>query len=793
MWKYVLNKMIKQKEATFFIVMIILSFAVSSAAPYLNGKFIDLLTVSKDIHLIVQFALIIVGVGVVGALISYCSNLTTVKVLTKTTMASIYEGMDNLLETDLVIAEKLDFSYITQRLFQDANVITSFVLSNFLSIFLNGILIVGVLYCFFVIDPLLCLIVVVVLIPYIVLFLALKRPLFDSSEKKKEADSRLFGSIHSIVEQVFSIQLNSRFSGAKKEAQASFTNCFPFILKAGRLSYLFSSIDSIIQTVFQSVLFIFAGIQIAVGNMTVGEFVMINSYFALLLRAVKYYTAIYKQYQDSLASYKRMRAILAYPKILNGEIEIDAINTIEVQNLNYGFSDQKHMVFSNANCVFKKGESYSIIGENGEGKSTLFKILTSLYGYGKYVLFDGLLSAEIDLKSARKRLFSCVPQKLYAPQINVKDFLVKTMNVTVDELNLMLENSEELNGYAQFLKNILGHRCDTLSGGELRKLYVWVASQKKADVLLLDEPTTDLDAQSQAELIDFIKQNRSAQLIIAIKILKPSGSHCTAVTNGLLANPATIQQLASAGLDGIQFSLDGLRDSHERLRNKVGIFPKVIDAMKYVLNETGLRLSIAFTPTSFNVKDFLGVYDLLVDLYEKSNRTTGSDYIDFRLQPLMLLGRAKDNPNIVPTDAQYRWLVQNINEVNLTGKCHPCIDVKWGDPIDHLVRFRDTNYFMDQVSVHANGDIVVSAYLPLVVGNVRKRSLSDYWNAGLKTIWATNVVQYLTARMQSVRDMENITTLISDINMDGCLNLDLMENDFNDLNLIKGVILEEWM
>ena len=68
MWKYVLNKMIKQKEAIFFIVMIILSFAVSSAAPYLNGKFIDLLTVSKDIHLIVQFALIIVGVGVVGAL-----------------------------------------------------------------------------------------------------------------------------------------------------------------------------------------------------------------------------------------------------------------------------------------------------------------------------------------------------------------------------------------------------------------------------------------------------------------------------------------------------------------------------------------------------------------------------------------------------------------------------------------------------------------------------------------------------------------------------------------------------
>ena len=217
MWKYVLNKMIKQKEAAFFIVMIILSFAVSSAAPYLNGKFIDLLTVSKDIHLIVQFALIIVGVGVVGALLSYCSNLTTVKVLTKTTMASIYEGMDNLLETDLVIAEKLDFSYITQRLFQDANVITSFVLSNFLSIFLNGTLIVGVLYCFFVIDPLLCLIVVVILIPYIVLFLALKRPLFDSSEKKRRQTPGCLEAYTQLLNRFLVSSLTQDFQGQKKK------------------------------------------------------------------------------------------------------------------------------------------------------------------------------------------------------------------------------------------------------------------------------------------------------------------------------------------------------------------------------------------------------------------------------------------------------------------------------------------------------------------------------------------------------------------------------------------------
>ena len=243
-----------------------------------------------------------------------------------------------------------------------------------------------------------------------------------------------------------------------------------------------------------------------------------------------------------------------------------------------------------------------------------------------------------------------------------------------------------------------------------------------------------------------------------IKVLKPSGTHCTAVTNGVLATSENIHKLESAGLDGIQFSLDGLKESHERLRNKKGVFSSVIEAIDYVLNETMLRLSIAFTPTVFNVNDFPKVYELLVEIFEKSNRHTSNDYIDLRLQPLMLLGRAKDNSSIIPTESQYRWLVQQ----------------------------------MDQVSIHANGDIVVSAYLPLVVGNIRKHSLSEYWDAGLKTIWATSIVQYLSARVQSVYDMERVTTLISDINMNGCLYIDLMENDLNDLNLLKDVILKEW-
>lgn len=106
-----------------------------------------------------------------------------------------------------------------------------------------------------------------------------------------------------------------------------------------------------------------------------------------------------------------------------------------------------------------------------------------------------------------------------------------------------------------------------------------------------------------------------------------------------------------------------------------------------------------------------------------------------------------------------------------------------------MIRFKDSSNFLDQAIVHANGDIVVSAYLPIVVGNIKKHSLVDYWNNGLNDIWSKHVIQYLVSRMQSIRDMEKLTNTVADINMDAGINLDLMECDLDDLNLIKEVIL----
>lgn len=516
MWKYVLRKMIRQKGATSFVIMIFLSFFVSSISPYLNGQFVDLLVYNVDIASVISFSVFIAGIGIIGSILSYFANILTTKILSKTTFSLLFEQVELLEQTDLYIAEKFNAAYITQRVFQDTSTVVIFVISNFLSIFLNALLIVGIVACFLLISPFLTLFIVLLLVPYIVLFIFLKKPLYTSSKQKKEADAHIFSVVGAQISQIFHIQLDARFNQSQDELYKSFYEYFPHVIRASKFSYLFSSTDSIIQVIFQSTMFIFAGIQIIRGSMTIGDFIMINSYFSLLLKSVKYYTAIYKQYQDALASFNRVNEIKSYPKLESGKKRKESLNAIEVHGLTFDICEATPPItlFQNLSYRFEAGKTYAIIGANGSGKSTLLKILTGLYRNNNSVLYDTDLPIDLDMTRLRLDYFSVVPQNLYIPGEKVHSYIAKALQIPYISVYKLLQQSQYLISFATAILDMIDKDCTSLSGGELRKLHLWIAINKSADVLILDEPTTGLDAESQQELAKYVQLNEQNKMII---------------------------------------------------------------------------------------------------------------------------------------------------------------------------------------------------------------------------------------------------------------------------------------
>ncbi|NLD50581.1 MAG: hypothetical protein GX660_25855 [Clostridiaceae bacterium] len=158
---------------------------------------------------------------------------------------------------------------------------------------------------------------------------------------------------------------------------------------------------------------------------------------------------------------------------------------------------------------------------------------------------------------------------------------------------------------------------------------------------------------------------------------------------------------------------------------------------------------------------------------------------NIRVQPLMPMGKALDGDDeLFPTEDDYRQIIRFIEEYNFQNTKGTKAIIEWGDPIDHLRRFNTVEF--QQVSlaeIKSDGSLSVSSYLPLRVGNLKKHTLKEYWNAGLGRVWSMPIVKELSERVLSIGDMrlddDNIPTTFFEDN----LMIDIIEDKpFANLN-----------
>lgn len=230
-------------------------------------------------------------------------------------------------------------------------------------------------------------------------------------------------------------------------------------------------------------------------------------------------------------------------------------------------------------------------------------------------------------------------------------------------------------------------------------------------------------------------------IVKCTEILKKTGTYnINIVTNGILLTEKKLTALKEAGISMVQISIDGsCEKTHNRMRQSNNAFAGAINAI-HLLEQNHLQFSVAFCPTIFNINEFPELARML-DKYEYMT--------SLRVQPLMVMGRA--TKDIEPTHIQYRNLVTNINSFKIGNKLH--YSIEWGDPIDHLIRFRDYVHNIGLINILSNGDLSVSPYLPLVIGSLRNHSLLTYINSGLCSAWKSKIVRDYAEDIRCIDDL----------------------------------------
>lgn len=198
---------------------------------------------------------------------------------------------------------------------------------------------------------------------------------------------------------------------------------------------------------------------------------------------------------------------------------------IELKNVSFKYPNTKRYILKNFNLIIKSGEKIALVGENGAGKTTLIKLLLRFYDVIEgEILINGVNIKNINLDKWYKEI-GALFQDFIKYQFTFKENVYFGNQKQIDNITLLKEAIKN-SGADQYLKNlpnsydqIVGKMFQDgvdLSGGQWQKLALARAFFKNAPILILDEPTSAIDAKAEYEIFQHVQELQKDKTVFII-------------------------------------------------------------------------------------------------------------------------------------------------------------------------------------------------------------------------------------------------------------------------------------
>lgn len=510
----------KRKSEFFtFLILSILSWSINIIMPYIIGDYIDNLINVKAMENIYRFTLISIVLTIFAIISSYLSNMKKVKIVTNISYDLKEKLLLQLTKTSQIELKKKDAAYLSQRIFSDTEEISSFFITNSIGIVIQVLSIIIVGFMLFKIDWLMSLVLMIFVPIYIISYLAFKKPLYENGYSVKEEENIFFSDVSYKISNIYFIKLNSLYQNILTEVREKYEKLYNIIMKFTKLAYIFSSLGSTINNLAKIALIFIGGVRIISGNLTIGEFTIMSSYFAIFIGAVNYFLELGKTYQSALICLNRIGEVSTLEKESNGSELVGHIDEIELKNVSFSYNGNGN-IFKPISYLFEKGNIYCIVGENGSGKSTLINVILNIYNnYQGEVFINNKSIKNIDMICARRDLFSVAEQNPALFESNLEANLKYSIdNCDLELLNYYVEAFKLYNGESRsnLSEKKVNKKNDTISGGEKQKVSLIRALLKDSHCLILDEPSTYLDEDGMNALKKILYEVKDNKIVIIV-------------------------------------------------------------------------------------------------------------------------------------------------------------------------------------------------------------------------------------------------------------------------------------
>jgi len=270
-------------------------------------------------------------------------------------------------------------------------------------------------------------------------------------------------------------------------------------------------------------LVVILGIYLITRNELSGaNLLVIYMYRSNIFSFIQNIARIYDEYKRFNLSIERLYEVIdgeKYPKEKFGNIDIPKINgDIEFKKVNFGYNEKQ--VLNNVSFKIKANETIGFVGKSGQGKSTIFNLLSKLYSVdNKSIFIDKTDINDLNEQTIRKNI-SVITQDPYIFNLSIKENLkLANPNITDEE---MIEKCKlcALHDFVETLEEgydtKVGEDGVILSGGQKQRLAIARALIKDSEIILLDEATSSLDNETQDYVHESIRKISEDYTILII-------------------------------------------------------------------------------------------------------------------------------------------------------------------------------------------------------------------------------------------------------------------------------------
>jgi len=365
--------------------------------------------------------------------------------------------------------------------------------------------------------------------------------LVNREERVKELESKL---LERLYETFSAMRLVKSFAREPYEA-ARFAGAGEKTMQA-RIAItwqqsLFSVMVSTITILGTGLIVVVGGMHVMSGVLTVGALTVVISYLGAVYGPLSSIAHTTGQLQGAIAGAKRVRAMFALvPETVEPPGAVDADNVrgeIRFEGVGFSYPDGTS-VLHDIDFTAKPGELIALVGLTGAGKTTLVSLIPRFYDpTAGRVLIDGVDVKNYRVRSLRERIGIVLQDPVLFAGTIADNLRYGRLDATAEEIADAARAAhahEFISHLAKGYDTEIAEAGGGLSGGERQRLSVARAILKNAPILILDEPTSSLDAISEEIVFSALRRLRTGRttIVIAHRLSTVRDADCILVLDG---------------------------------------------------------------------------------------------------------------------------------------------------------------------------------------------------------------------------------------------------------------------